>query len=506
MEESLQGDLHLLHNVIGNAPFPIGVYSGERLEVVLANEAMVKVWGKGEDVIGKYYTEILPELESQEIFSQARSVIQTGIPFHAKNSRVDIVIDGMLKPHYFNYSFTPIKDSNGKTYAVINTGAEVTDLVLAKQLTEQAEEKLRLALSAGELGTYVTNLNTNEVVTSDSFNAIWGTNGCLTRSDIISRIYAEDLPIREEAHTRADVSGNICYEVRVLKGKSLRWVRVKGKVIKDETGKPASIMGVVQDITEQKDFSEELQKLVAERTSELKKSNDDLMQFANIVSHDLKEPVRKINIFNNLLKSELGDLVKDKNKTYFDKVQHSTQRMTSIIEGVLSYSTLNKKGHPVETIELNDIIENIKTDLELVIQEKRAILIKDEMPAIAGAPILIHQLFYNLIHNALKFSKVDMPPRVIISCSVISIENAEFARVVIKDNGIGFDPAYAQRIFNAFERLNSKDQYEGSGLGLSLCRKIVERHQGTIDATGGQNEGAEFIVCLPLKQEGNKII
>ena len=506
MEESLPEDLHLLHNVIENAPFPIGVYSGEKLKVLLANEAMVKVWGKGDNVIGKYYTEILPELESQEIFSQARSVIETGIPFHAKNTRVNIEIDGSLKTHYFNYSFTPLKDTSGNTYAVMNTGADVTDLVLAKQSVLQADEKLQLAVAAGGLGTYVTDLTTNKVKTSDLFNEIWGVNGSLTRTDIISQIYHEDLPIREEAHAKAAVSGNICYEVRVLKGNSLRWVRVKGKIIRDDNGNAASIMGVAQDITEQKEFAEELQKQVTERTSELKKSNDDLMQFANIVSHDLKEPVRKINIFNNLLKSELGDLVKDKNRAYFDKVQHSTQRMTSIIEGVLSYSTLNKKGHPVETIELNDIIENIKTDLELVIQEKKAILIKDDMPAIDGAPILIHQLFYNLVHNALKFSRPDKPPRVIISCSLTKIESKDYAKIVIKDNGIGFDPTYAQRIFNAFERLNSKDQYEGSGLGLSLCRKIVDRHHGTIDATGGQNEGAEFIVCLPLKQEGNKII
>lgn len=505
MEESLQDNLQLLHSVIENAPLPIGVYLGEELKIVLANEAMITVWGKGDGVIGRNYTEILPELNSQEIFSQAKSVLVTGMPFHAKNSKVDLVIDGVLKTHYFNYSFTPIKDSNGKTYAVMNTGAEVTDLVLAKQSTEQAEEKLRLALAAGELGTYLTNLDTDEVVTSDSFNAIWGTSGHVTRTDVVAKIYPEDLPIREEAHAKAAISGNVCYEVRLQKGQSLRWVRVKGKIIKDDTGKPASIMGVVQDITEQKEFSEELQKLVSERTSELKKSNDDLMQFANIVSHDLKEPVRKINIFNNLLKSELGDLVKEKNRGYFDKVQHSTQRMTSIIEGVLSYSTLNKTGHPIEAIELNTIIENIKTDLELIIQEKKAILINDELPAIDGAPILIHQLFYNLIHNALKFSVPDNPPQVIISCSLTKTGNTEYARISIKDNGIGFDPVYAQRIFNAFERLNSKDQFEGSGLGLSLCKKIVERHHGTIQATGNQNDGAEFIVCLPLKQESKKI-
>lgn len=178
--------------------------------------------------------------------------------------------------------------------------------------------------------------------------------------------------------------------------------------------------------------------------------------------------------------------------------------MENIIEGILTYSTLDKTAQPFEKIDLNEILENVKTDLELVIQEKGAVLIASELPEIEGASILINQLFYNLIQNALKFSKADLPPRVIINSGLIINDNGvDCVKIIIKDNGIGLDPAFNERIFNAFERLHSKDQYEGNGLGLALCRKIVKRHHGSITAAGEKDNGAEFTVILPLKHEEN---
>ena len=179
--------------------------------------------------------------------------------------------------------------------------------------------------------------------------------------------------------------------------------------------------------------------------------------------------------------------------------------MQNIIEGILAYSTINKSIQTVEKINLNEIFENIKTDLELIIKEKGAILITRELPDIQGAPILIHQLFYNLIQNALKFSKPDQPPRVTIKSSIIKDNGSDFLRIIIKDNGIGLDPVYAERIFNDFERLHSKDEYEGNGLGLSLSRKIAKRHNGTITASGKKDKGAEFRVSLPLRQSRSAI-
>ncbi|QRY55488.1 sensor histidine kinase [Sphingobacterium siyangense] len=499
MERSLKEQLLLLKSVVENAPLPLGVYAGSELTIVLANDAMIKALGKGNEILGKRYTEILPELEGQELFAQARSAMATGIPFHAKGSRVDIEIDGLLKTHYYDYSYIPLRDTEGNIFAIMNTGADVTELVNARYNIEHAEEKLRLAVSAGGLGTYITDLSNNQVVVSGLFNEIWGTTGQPARADIIGRICPEDLAIREEAHARALLSGDVDYEVRLEKGLSLRWVRVKGRIIRDDAGNPASLLGVVQDITETREFAEELKRQVEQRTSELRRSNEDLLHFANIVSHDLKEPLRKISTFNSLLWQKLGEDINEDARKYFGKVEDAANRMTSIIDGVLNYATLNELGHPVEKININQLIEDIKGDLELVIQEKKAILILDKLPEIEGAPVLLHQLFYNLIHNALKFSRPHDPPRVAISYELAIIDDTEYMRICIKDNGIGFDPAHSQKIFDVFKRLHSKDEFEGTGLGLALCKRIAERHQGDITAVGSKIDGAKFTVELPLR-------
>lgn len=462
---------------------------------------MIKTWGKGDEVIGKKYIEIVPEILDQQIFDQALNVLNTGISFHATDKRVDLVIDGILKPHYFNYSFIPLFNSEGKTYGVMNTGTEVTDLHLAKQDMQSAEERLRIAIEACGMGTYEIDLTTKKIKTSGNFNAIWSVDDDILNDELIKKLHPDDQLLREEAHTSALKTGKMSYEARIVNDdQSIKWVKVNGKIINDEDGNPTTIIGIIQDIHEQRRFEEELKKQVTENTEELRRSNDDLLHFANVVSHDLKEPVRKIKIFNSLLRNESRIHFDENSKKYLNKVDQSAQRMQTIIEGILAYSTLNKSTQPIEKINLSEIVENIKTDLELIIKEKDAILITSELPEIEGATILIHQLFYNLIHNALKFSKADLPPRVTISFSVIKENGLDYAKITIKDNGIGVDPIFADKIFNAFERLHSKDQYEGNGLGLALCRKIAKRHNGIIACVSEIDNGAEFILTLPLKQ------
>lgn len=494
-------NLLLLKDIVANAPLPIAVYVGNDLKIELANPAMINTWGKGEDVIGKKYIEIVPEILDQQIFDQALNVLKTGIPFHATDKRVDLVIDGILKSHYFNYSFIPLFNSEGKTYGVMNTGTEVTDLHLAKQHIQSAEERLRIAIEACGMGTYEIDLLTKEVKTSGNFNAIWSIENEVPNEKLIERLHPEDRLLREKAHQDAQNTGLMCYEARIVNDdQSIKWVKINGKVINDEFGNPTTIIGIIQDIHEQRKFEEELKKQVTENTEELRRSNDDLLHFANVVSHDLKEPVRKIKIFNSLLRNESKIHFDENSKKYLNKVDQSAQRMQTIIEGILDYSTLNKSIQPIEIINLDEIVENIKTDLELILKEKNAILITSELPEIEGATILIHQLFYNLIHNALKFSKADLPPRVIISYTIIKKNGVDYAKITVKDNGIGLDPLFSDRIFNAFERLHSKDQYEGNGLGLALCRKIAKRHNGTISCASEIDNGAEFILTLPLKQ------
>jgi PAS domain S-box-containing protein len=506
MEQLSVSDEFIFKSIVENSPFPIGIYAGQELKILFANQAMLTSWGKGTDVLGKLYTAVHPELKNQKIIEQLRGVLESGIPCQSTDTRVELVIDGTLTTRYFNYSLTPLFNQEGNAYAVMSTGVEVTDLNQARQHVTDTEEKLRLAMESAELGTYVTDLITDEVTTSGKFDLIWDVKGKMTRNDFIQQLHPEDLPLRAEAHQLAAVSGKLSYEARIIRtDDSIRWVKINGKITYNEQGIPAMLIGVVQDITEHKQFADHLSQMVEQRTKDLKRSNEDLVQFAHVVSHDLKEPVRKIKMFNDALKNILTDKVDEKGLKYLEKMQTASDRIFLIIDDVLAYSTINASGYPPQKIDLNDIIHHIKSDLELLIDEKKAILIMDELPVIEGAAVLIHQLFYNLINNALKFSKAERPPRVTISSAIIDVNAEPHVRVTVADNGIGIDAQYSARIFEAFERLHSKNDYEGTGLGLSLCRKIAERHNGTIEVTSQLDEGSDFIVCLPLTQKNKTI-
>lgn len=394
----------LLKDIVDNAPIPIAVYVGEELTVELANPSMIKTWGKGDQVTGKKYLDILPEIQNQNISEEAFAVLKTGISFHAKDKKVDLVINGSMKSHYFNYSFIPLFDKEAKVYGIMDTGVDVTDLQLAKLQVQIAEERLRIAIESSGMGTYEIDLETKEIKTCGNFNSIWSIDSYNCEKQLIEKLHPEDLAVREKAYKEAEITGKMCYEARIVNDdKSHKWVKINGRIIKDENGTPAAIIGIIQDIQEHKRFEEELKKQVAESTQELQRYNDDLLHFANVVSHDLNEPVRKIKIFNSLLRNEPQTDFNENSKKYLNKIDQSAERMQTTIEGILAYSTLDKKTQVVELINLDEVIENIKIDLELIIKEKGAILVISKLPKIEGAPILIQQLFYNLISNELKF-------------------------------------------------------------------------------------------------------
>lgn len=252
-------------------------------------------------------------------------------------------------------------------------------------------------------------------------------------------------------------------------------------------------------------YKNKMESLVELRTRELRRSNEDLQQFAHIASHDLKEPVRKIRTFSSRLVGET-EKISDKGKTYIDKIQSASERMTGIIDGILSFSMVNAYEETFENVNLNEILDGIKADLEIPITQKSAKILYSDLPAVYGIPVLIHQLFYNLISNALKFTSPDRKPVINIKASVpqsneiAKLDNTngiEYVKLQISDNGIGFSQEQENKMFDLFTRLNARDKFEGTGLGLALCKKIVERHNGYIYATGQEGEGAVFTILLP---------
>ncbi|MEI6947581.1 ATP-binding protein [Paraflavisolibacter sp. H34] len=233
----------------------------------------------------------------------------------------------------------------------------------------------------------------------------------------------------------------------------------------------------------------------AERVNEeLGRSNEDLQKFAHVISHDLKEPVRKVMTFQGRLQQELSGLLNEKTTLYLSKIENACQRMYHMIDGVLLYSSLNALEAAKEPVDLSDILDKVEWDLELLIGEKGAVLERDPLPVVHGSPVLLYQLFYNLVSNSLKFVRPGVPPRIRIQAAPAG---RGFYEIRVQDNGIGFDPEMSEKIFETFARLHSKDRFEGTGLGLSLCRNIVERHGGAIWAEGREGEGAVFLVTLP---------
>jgi signal transduction histidine kinase len=232
-----------------------------------------------------------------------------------------------------------------------------------------------------------------------------------------------------------------------------------------------------------------------QRIEQLERSNEDLLAFARVTSHDLQQPLRKVKFYLDKFLVELNAGSTTNASLYLGKVWTAADAMAKTIENILRYSILDGNSFP-EEVDLGRLVGRIAVDLEVMIREKRAVIKYDGLPVVRASTVMIYQLFYNLIGNALKFAKVDLPPLIRVSGAIIHQATGDLVRVNIRDNGVGFPPGDAQRIFDEFVRLDQTNIPEGLGIGLALCKKIIERHGGTIEAIS-HADGAEFIVVLP---------
>jgi signal transduction histidine kinase len=269
--------------------------------------------------------------------------------------------------------------------------------------------------------------------------------------------------------------------------------------LKDENDFVARVLVIGHDITGIMQTNEKLKQVNAE----LEKSNRDLEQFAYVASHDLQEPLRKIKTFSELSERNLQH--PEILKRYLGKIGSSATRMTDLIKAVLNYSRLSRTEAEPVGIDLNNVMKHIVTDLELYIEEKKAVVRVEPLPVVKGIPLQMNQLFLNLFTNALKFS--ERQPLITVQSTVIycneftpaSLQKEEkpYVKICFADNGIGFEQEYADKIFSIFQRLHPVDKYAGTGIGLALCKKIVENHGGYITVESKAGEGTTFFIYLP---------
>ena len=298
-------------------------------------------------------------------------------------------------------------------------------------------------------------------------------------------------------------------EVKIYKNKGIVPCQLSLTVLQLDEGPSLSI--IITDLTFQKNIQrllkENNQRLTA-ANAELEASNHDLQQFASIASHDLQEPLRKILIFANMIRDRHAADLPAESQRYLDKIISSSQRMRSMASDILNYSGLTTNPQTFDDVDLEAVVAEILDDYDLLLQERNVEVIVSELTMVEGNRGQIKQVFQNLISNSIKFSRQDRPPVIRIFCNPVNVPSGEageiaFCHIVVADNGIGFEKEYQERIFSLFERLNNKDKYEGSGIGLSITRKIIERHHGKISAESTPGEGARFTISLPVKQPRN---
>ena len=394
-------------NLIEHAHVAIGLYIGREMRIQLANEAMIKLWGKSRSVIGKTLREALPELEGQPFHELLEHVYDTGETYYASEDRCDLVVNGRLQTFYFNFTYKALRNSEGRIYGILNMAVDVTEQVLNRRKIELGHERFR-ALSA------------------------------------------------------------------------------------------------------------ELEERVLERTRELEeanasmaRSNQELEQFAYVASHDLQEPLRKIRAFGDILQAKYKDQLTQDGADLIDRMQTATDRMKALIEDLLAFSRVSSNTRFKRDTDLDAVIQGVISDLYAAINERKARIHVEGLVPVTGDAMQFRQLFQNLLSNSLKFAHPDRVPEIFITGKKVKGSESGFkltrneARknyllIEIKDNGIGFEQQYSNRIFQIFQRLHGNASHPGSGIGLSIVKKVVDNHYGYVKATAVPGEGATFSILLPL--------
>jgi len=292
-------------------------------------------------------------------------------------------------------------------------------------------------------------------------------------------------------------TGEICNRA---KDGHLYWVYTTIVPLIGADRKPEEYISIRFEITQKKEGERKL----AESAAKLARSNRELEDFASVAAHDLQEPLRKIQAFSDRIQQRIQVLFSSREglppvetqdiADYLQRMRNAAQRMQALIQDLLTYSRVNTQARAFLAVDLNQIVSDVMMDLEVRIEQSQGVIQVESLPTVQADSVQMRQLFQNLLSNALKFHKKDIPPRVTVSASV----GQKFYEIRVKDQGIGFDEKYLDRIFTIFQRLHGRHEYEGTGVGLAVCRRIVERHGGAITAESILGSGATFIVQLPV--------
>jgi PAS domain S-box-containing protein len=472
--------------------------------IIKINRQFTSLVGLDERILGKRYLEYFPNSITLGIFGMYVEVLNSKQPV-----RKELYSTNLNLNSWFDISVAPLGE-NG----VVATFANISAQREAAIRMEEQKNLLDSILKNSPVGITVYKAVRDSENKIDDFQCILSNNAAEKFTGI-----PQDIRLRKTVlEITPELKGSPLFSMAATtleEGKPFiseyyhqrvqKWLELSVVKLSEDR-----LINVFKDITPIKEAQMQLEKHV----EELKRTNADLEHFTYAASHDLKEPVRKVHLFKNRLKESFGAGLTAEQNRFFERMEVAARRMQYLIDDLLSYYQVSTISTPFEEVNINHLIGEVLLDFDLEIEEKKASVSVGKLCTIKGHPRHLQQAFHNLIGNALKYSKPDTPPELRIDCKQVLGKDANipllaaesrqaYHMITLADNGIGFDPVEAKRIFNVFQRLHSSAAYEGTGLGLAIVRKVVDNHQGFITAEGKPGRGATFKILFPVKEGGD---
>lgn len=508
-----------------NSQFPMFIWWGPDL-ITIYNDAYISVAGEKHPQLLGGSGKVLWKEIWDVVGPLADTVMNKGQASWSEDQLLYINRKGYIEETYFTFSYSPVTTENGQIGGLFCACTETTEKVLAARRIQESEQNLRNIILKAPVAMCILQGTSFVVeIANERMFEIWGK----TEMELLHKPIFEGLPEAKEQgleqllHDVYNTGISFTAKERLVilprNGKlENTYLNFVYEAFKEGSGKISGIMAVAIDVTEQvlarqkiEESEEVLQKKVMERTAELERSNRSLEEFAHAASHDMKEPIRKIHFFSDSLKNTLADKLSEKEANMFYRMEQAAKRMGLLIDDLLEYSHASYHTHQTDKVDMNDKMRKVLEDLELIIEEKKAKINIGKLPTITGYRRQLQQLFHNLISNALKYNKPGIVPEINITAQKVIGKDIKqvtlpdhkdkyFYLIEVSDNGIGFEQENAEQIFKMFQRLHGKNEYPGTGVGLSIARKTVENHNGYIWAESQPGNGASFKVLIPVDE------
>lgn len=515
-----------LSNLVMQANVATALFAGKEMTLIMANDAMKQLWEIDETSNRQTLLELQPDLKQQLFAGINNDVFLSGEKYSLEAVPVKLHKKGGVETVYIDFNYQALYDEGSSVTDILVMGVDVTHRVLAQNLISRSAENLRNTILKAPVAMCILKGRDHIVeIVNDRMLELWGRS----IEQVRGKGLFEALPEASNEGFKALADGvffsgqsysALAVPVTLPRDKKLQTVFVNFlcEAFREPNEIISGIIIVAVDVTPQILAHKQIEEVVATRTEELAEanqklvqSNDELSQYAYIASHDLQEPLRKIRTFTSMLFR--GVDIDEESRALIDKIAGSAERMSSLIQDLLDFSSLVDGRVAPEEVDLQIVVSRIIEDHELSVLEKKASISIGELPKVLASALQMNQLFYNLLGNALKFTSPDRFPVIYISSRFVDAAEAgqhvakpepgsEYYEISISDNGIGFAPEYGMQIFEPFKRLHTRNAFPGSGIGLALCQRIVKIHGGALYAKSALGEGSTFSVLLPNLRSG----